>query len=138
MAMDEKCNALFVINNIQSFFEISLLQGAWNLSYARLWRDGLEGEELNDGRQFSDNYIQVIAMDAEEAANRGISDMESLERAEPGMAKAVQDFFRLYKVSVIYIQCIAMTQKKTKDYKETKDFCQAGDSNDGIFGWEER
>ena len=48
-------------------------------------------------------------MDAEEAANRGISDMESLERAEPGMAKAVQDFFRLYKVSVIYIQCIAMT-----------------------------
>ena len=48
---------------------------------------------------------QVIAMDAEEAEKRNISDMESLEREEPGLAKAVQDFFRLYKVvlySVIY------------------------------------
>jgi len=41
---------------------------------------------------------KVIAMDAEEAQERSISDMESLEREEPGMAKAVQDFFRLYKV----------------------------------------
>ena len=37
-------------------------------------------------------------MDAEEAKERHISDMKSLEREEPGMAKAVQDFFRLYKV----------------------------------------
>ena len=44
---------------------------------------------------------QVIAMDAEEAKTRGIFDMESLEREEPGIAKAVQDFFRLYKV-VLY------------------------------------
>ena len=40
-------------------------------------------------------------MEAGEAKARGISDMESLEREEPGMAKAVQDFFRLYKV-VLY------------------------------------
>ena len=40
-------------------------------------------------------------MDAEEAEKRNISDMESLEREEPGLAKAVQDFFRLYKV-VLY------------------------------------
>ena len=41
-------------------------------------------------------------MDAEEAQERSISDMESLETEEPGMAKAVQDFFRLYKVSIIH------------------------------------
>ena len=41
-------------------------------------------------------------MDAEEAQERDISDMESLETEEPGMAKAVQDFFRLYKVSIIH------------------------------------
>ena len=37
-------------------------------------------------------------MEAEEAKKRGISDMGDLEREEPGMAEAVQDFFRLYKV----------------------------------------
>merc|ERR1719510_492039 len=37
-------------------------------------------------------------MEAEEAKERGISDMGDLEREEPGMAEAVQDFFRLYKV----------------------------------------
>ena len=47
-------------------------------------------------QQSSDH--QVIAMDAEEAEQRRISDMDDLEREEPGMAKAVQDFFRLYKV----------------------------------------
>jgi len=41
---------------------------------------------------------KVIAMDAEEAKQRRISNMGDLEREEPGMAKAVQDFFRLYKV----------------------------------------
>ena len=41
---------------------------------------------------------QVIAMDAEEAEQREISSMDDLEREEPGMANAVQDFFRLYKV----------------------------------------
>ena len=38
-------------------------------------------------------------MDAEEAKQRRISNMGDLEREEPGMAKAVQDFFRLYKVT---------------------------------------
>ena len=47
-------------------------------------------------------------MEAEEATERGISDMGDLEREEPGMAEAVQDFFRLYKVTycVFYDQCL--------------------------------
>ena len=47
-------------------------------------------------------------MEAEEAKERGISDMGDLEREEPGMAEAVQDFFRLYKVlyCVFYDQCL--------------------------------
>ena len=41
---------------------------------------------------------KVIAISAEEAAERGIRGLEDLERVAPGLASAVQNFFRLYKV----------------------------------------
>ena len=43
---------------------------------------------------------QVIAMNAEEAERRGIDDLEGLEAQMPGMAEAVQTFFKVYKVRV--------------------------------------
>ena len=73
-------------------------------------------------------------MEAEEAKERGISDMGDLEREEPGMAEAVQDFFRLYKVMycVFYDQYLHNNSlKKTLDVrflsgavrKGRKSFC---------------
>ena len=58
----------------------------------------MEDNILKEGKVQRSSDHQVIAMDAEEAEQREISDMDDLEREEPGMAKAVQDFFRLYKV----------------------------------------
>ena len=37
-------------------------------------------------------------MNAEEADERGIEDLTGLESAMPGLARAVQTFFRVYKV----------------------------------------
>ena len=62
------------------------------------WIIVIEDNILEDGKAQRSSDHQVIAMDAEEAEQREISNMDDLEREEPGMAKAVQDFFRLYKV----------------------------------------
>ena len=43
-------------------------------------------------------HYQLIAMNAEEADERGIEDLTGLESAMPGLARAVQTFFRVYKV----------------------------------------
>ena len=43
-------------------------------------------------------HYQLIAMNAEEADDRGIEDLTGLESAMPGLARAVQTFFRVYKV----------------------------------------
>ena len=46
-------------------------------------------------------HYQLIAMNAEEADERGIEDLTGLESAMPGLARAVQTFFRVYKVLFI-------------------------------------
>ena len=44
------------------------------------------------------DLAQLIAMNVEEADKLNIKDMASLESAMPGIAQAVQKFFRVYKV----------------------------------------
>ena len=46
---------------------------------------------------------QLIAINAEEADQKGIEDMASLELAMPGLAQAVKTFFTVYKVSSLYL-----------------------------------
>ena len=42
-------------------------------------------------------------MNAEEADEKGIEDMASLELAMPGLAQAVKTFFTVYKVPSLYL-----------------------------------
>ena len=46
---------------------------------------------------------QLIAINAEEADQKGIKDMASLELAMPGLAQTVKTFFTVYKVSSLYL-----------------------------------
>ena len=49
------------------------------------------------------NPFQLIAINAEEADQKGIEDMASLELAMPGLAQTVKTFFTVYKVSSLYL-----------------------------------
>ena len=66
--------------------------GATDWKVTQVWTFCLVDQKLID-------LAQLIAMNVEEADKLNIKDMASLESAMPGIAQAVQKFFRVYKVS---------------------------------------
>ena len=65
--------------------------GATDWKVTQVWTFCLVDQKLID-------LAQLIAMNVEEADKLNIKDMASLESAMPGIAQAVQKFFRVYKV----------------------------------------
>ena len=65
--------------------------GATDWKVTQVWTFCIVDQKLID-------LAQLIAMNVEEADKLNIKDMASLESAMPGIAQAVQKFFRVYKV----------------------------------------